>query len=157
MLERKLQLQVNAAIRRSGRVRLPRERICLAKERRAQVADEVSVVDVIENVARIYAERQVVAVIRGTAASEHRAAATSAASASRRATRAAPKRSASAGTARAAARRGFFLLPEAKGLAQPQVQGKASRAGRIVDRNKSLAWRRKGVETAVDGLNDIRL
>lgn len=63
-LERKLQLKVDAAIRSIGRIRTAGERIRLSKNGRTEIADDPANVDVVEDIARIDAEGQVVTAVR---------------------------------------------------------------------------------------------
>src|ERR1019366_507880 len=89
LLEVKHRLQFKLARCRRRSVRSARDRVGLPKDWRAQVSDQRSVIDIVEDVAGVHAEREVVTVAR-RAAQAHRSARRSAESASPWATSAGP-------------------------------------------------------------------
>src|SRR5580693_8626028 len=119
-LERELHLQIDPAVRRGSiRIGLRRKRICLAKQRRTQITNRRSIIDIVKDVPRADTEGQVIARIRWRAAAKHaRAAAWTAATRHSATTTAA---SASCSSAPLPAGCGFLLLPKTKCLAESQV------------------------------------
>src|SRR5437879_8214304 len=117
-----------------------------------QIANRLGEIDVVENVSRGNAERQIVTIVACAAIRAAVAAKTAATHASVAMTsRNAPESSGRSG-ATASCVRGFLFLPEAEGFAQPKIQGKQSRPYCIIEMNHRCARLRGQIETAVGSL-----
>ena len=151
-LEAERYLQVDPAIRSGRGVRTTREVIGLAEERRTQIADGRGKIDVIENVSRRNAERQIVAAIAGwaieSAATAHTAATAAAATAAARPTWPTAERASGSGAARSGIHR-FFFLPEPECFAEAQVQRKPARTRQGIDGYKNFPRLRNEVERTI--------